>query len=76
MTILETVQNNKIAQAYRQGWLVWLGAHKAAFELAQENMNKLMNGRDELFEELVQKGEAIETGARERVTGFFGRTAE
>ena len=49
---------------------------KYAFELAQNNMNKLMNGRDELFEELVQKGETVEATARDRVNGIFGRTAE
>lgn len=76
MAILEDIQNSQVVRSYRQGYLAWLGAHKAAFELAQDNMNKLINGRDELLEDLVQKGEAVETGARERVNGFFGRTAE
>lgn len=76
MAILEDIQNSQVVRAYRQGYLAWLGAHKAAFELAQSNMNKLMNGRDELFEELVQKGETVEATARDRVNGFFGRTAE
>ena len=76
MAILEDIQNSQVVRSYRKGYLAWLGAHKAAFELAQDNMNKIINGRDELLDDLVQKGEAVETAARERATGFFGRTAE
>ena len=74
MTIMENIQNSAVARNYRQGYLVWLGAHKAAFELAQGGFNKLMNGREELVEELVQKGAAVEETVQSNVNGFFGRT--
>ena len=74
MSILENIQNSTVARNYRQGYLVWLGAHKAVFELAQGGFEKLVNGREELVEELVQKGAAVEETVQSNVSGFFGRT--
>ena len=74
MTILENIQNSTAVRNYRQGYLVWLGAHKAAFELAQGGFNKLVNSREEMVEELVQKGAAMEETVQSNVKGFFGRT--
>ncbi len=73
MALMENIQNSKVVRAYRQGYLAWLGAHKSAFDFAQEGVNKLMNGRDELVEELVQKGEEVEglaQGNMEKVRGY------
>jgi len=74
MSILENIQNSPAVRNYRQGYLVWLGAHKAAFELAQGGIEKIMNSREELVEELVQKGAAVEETVQNNVNGFFGRT--
>jgi polyhydroxyalkanoate synthesis regulator phasin len=60
MAILENIQDSQVVRAYRQGWLAWLGAHKTAFDLAQDGVAKLMNNREKLVEELVQKGENVE----------------
>ncbi|UTW54785.1 phasin family protein [Kordiimonas sp. SCSIO 12610] len=60
MAILENIQDSQVVRAYRQGWLAWLGAHKAAFDFAQDGVEKLMSNREKLVEELVQKGENVE----------------
>lgn len=73
MALMDNIQNSKVVRAYRQGYLAWLGAHKSAFDFAQEGVNKLMNGRDELVEDLVQKGEEVEglaQGNIEKVRGY------
>lgn len=73
MAIMKEVQNSQVVRAYRQGWLAWLGAHKTAFDYAQDGVSKLMNGREELVEELVQKGEEVEglaQGNIEKVRGL------
>jgi len=69
MALLENIQNSSVTRAYRQGWLAWLGAHKAAFELAQDGVGKLINSREQLVEELVEKGEAVEVKAQELAQG-------
>ena len=73
MAIMKEIQNSQVVRAYRQGWLAWLGAHKTAFDYAQDGVSKLMNGREELVEELVQKGEEVEglaQGNMEKVRGL------
>lgn len=72
MAILEEIQNSQVVRAYRQGYLAWLGAHKAAFDMAQDGVQKLMNGREELVEELVQKGEEVETLAQDNIKKVRG----
>jgi polyhydroxyalkanoate synthesis regulator phasin len=67
MVIMENIQNSQVVRAYRQGWLAWLGAHKTAYDLAQDGVQKLMNGREELVDELVQKGEEVETFAQDNI---------
>ncbi len=73
MTAIENIKNSQVVRAYRQGWLAWLGAHKAAFDLAQDGVEKLVNGREELVSELVSKGEAVEEiaqGNLDKVRGY------
>jgi hypothetical protein len=41
MAILENIQNSQVVRAYRQGYLVWLGAHKA--EAVEENVQGKVN---------------------------------
>lgn len=65
MAIMENIQNSQVVRAYRQGWLAWLGAHKTAFDLAQDGVEKLVNSREQLVEELIQKGETVEDMAQE-----------
>lgn len=75
MAILENIQNSQVVRAYRQGYLAWLGAHKAAFDMTQEGISKLMNSREEVVADLVEKGEAVEADVQTRVNGFFGRAS-
>ena len=73
MAIIEEIKNSTAVRVYRQGWLAWLGAHKTAFDYAQDGVSKLVNGREELVEELVQKGEEVEGMAQgniDKVRGY------
>ena len=65
MAILENIQNSKVVRAYRQGYLAWLGANKTAFDFAQDSVSRVLNSRDELVDELVQKGEEVEGYAQD-----------
>lgn len=67
MSALETFKNNQVVRAYRQGWLAWLGANKTAFDFAQDGVTKLMSGREQLLEDLIQKGETVEELAQDNV---------
>lgn len=73
MTVLENIQNSDVVRTYRQGWLAWLGAHKAAFDLANEGVQKIMNERGEVVTGLVEKGEGVETMVQDNVRTFFAR---
>lgn len=67
MTVLDTIKNNQVVRAYRQGWLAWLGANKTAYDMAQDGVTKLMSGREQLLEDLIQKGEVVEGLAQDNV---------
>lgn len=67
MAILENIQNSSVVRTYRQGWLAWLGAQKTAFDFAQDGVEKIMNSREQLVEELVQKGESVEELAQDNI---------
>ena len=67
MAILEDIKKSPVVRAYRQGWLAWLGAHKTAFEFAQDGVQKIKTNREELVKELIEKGEAIELQAQDSV---------
>lgn len=45
----------------RRIWLAGIGAYGKAFDEAQETFSKVSGGTGKIFEELVQKGEVIET---------------
>ncbi len=72
MAIMKDIQNSQVVRAYRQGWLAWLGAHKTAFDFAQDGVSKLMNSREELVEDLVQKGEEVEGLAQDNIEKVRG----
>ena len=67
MAILEDIKKSPVVRAYRQGWLAWLGAHKTAFEFAQDGAQKFKANREQLVKELVEKGEAVEVQAQDGV---------
>lgn len=73
MTVLENIQNSDVVRAYRQGWLAWLGAHKAAFDFANDGVQKMINERGEVVNGLVEKGEGVETMVQDNVRTFFAR---
>lgn len=72
MTVIEDIKNSTAVRIYRQGWLAWLGAHKAAFDLAQDGVNKVISGRQQLVDELVEKGEAVEGLAKDNLEKVRG----
>ncbi|NNC35840.1 MAG: hypothetical protein EX271_01425 [Acidimicrobiales bacterium] len=45
----------------RRIWLAGIGAYGKAFSEAQETLSKVSGGTSKVFDELVQKGEVIET---------------
>ena len=47
--------------AARKIWLAGIGAYGRAFSEAQEGLAKVTKGGGKMFDELVQKGEVIET---------------
>ncbi len=49
-------------------WLAGIGAYGRAFVEARENIEKLNHSTNELFEDLVKRGEEIEDEVRERIT--------
>lgn len=65
MTVMEDIKNSKAVRVYRQGWLAWLGAHKAAFDMAQDGVNKVLASRQQFVDDLVEKGESVEDLAKE-----------
>lgn len=67
MAILEDIKKSPVVRAYRQGWLAWLGAHKTAFEFAQDGAQKFKANREQLVKELIEKGEAVEVQAQDGV---------
>ena len=64
MAILQEIKKSPVVRAYRRGWLAWLGANKAAFELAQDGAEKINSGREQLLNDLIEKGETIEATAK------------
>lgn len=45
----------------RKIWLAGIGAYGKAFSEAQESLSKISKGSSKVFDDLVQKGEVIET---------------
>jgi len=65
MTVMEDIKNSKAVRVYRQGWLAWLGAHKAAFDMAQDGVKQVLASRQQFVDDLVEKGESVEGLAKE-----------
>lgn len=72
MTVMEDIKNSKAVRVYRQGWLTWLGAHKAAFDMAQDSVNKVLASRQQFVDDLVEKGESVEDLAKENFSKVRG----
>ena len=63
------------AEMLRKGWLAYLGLYGAAYERVKPVTEKYVG----VFEDLIAKGETVETNAqevaetvRERASGFYG----
>ncbi len=67
MTILNKINAETVTGAYRKGWLVWLGANQAAFNLAQNRVEKLNAGSQALVNSLIEKGQTVEGQAQTQV---------
>ena len=67
MAILEEIKKSPVVRAYRQGWLAWLGAHKTAFDFAQDGAEKFKSTSEQFLNDLVEKGEAVEVQAQDGV---------
>ncbi|MCB2113375.1 MAG: hypothetical protein R3C42_00555 [Parvularculaceae bacterium] len=76
--VVETKELNPV-EAIRKGWLAYLGAYGLAFERARPAFAKLKTRYADLIEDLVEKGEEVETtakeqfvDARDRAKGVYG----
>ena len=67
MAIAEQIKNSTAVRVYRQGWLSWLGANKAAFDMAQENFTKFTANRENMVNDLILKGEEVEGLAKDQL---------
>ncbi|HAH10452.1 MAG TPA: hypothetical protein DCL48_10160 [Alphaproteobacteria bacterium] len=52
----------------RKIWLAGVGAYGRMFDEAQDRVNRLSNNANEMFEELVERGEQVEDDVRARIT--------
>ncbi len=73
--------NNKSGDTARKIWLAGIGAYGRAFSEVQEGLSKATKGSSKVFDDLVQKGEVLETivthkgkEAFEKVSDKFGDT--
>ncbi len=72
---------NKSTDTARKIWLAGIGAYGRAFSEVQEGLSKASKSTSKVFDELVQKGEVLETvvthkskEAFEKVSDKFGDT--
>ena len=54
-------KKSKTGDTARKIWLAGIGAYGRAFSEVQEGLSKATKGSSKVFEELVQKGEQLET---------------
>ncbi|MDZ7628919.1 MAG: hypothetical protein U5J99_11010 [Parvularculaceae bacterium] len=57
----------KAVEAFRRGWLAYIGAYGVAYDRAKPLFAKLTDRYTELFGEFVAKGEEIEATAKEQI---------
>ncbi len=81
MTKLDTIKGkvNEAEEFARKIWLAGLGAYGKSFDEAQGKYEKLSAEATKVFEELVVKGEALETEAKAKIkskTNVEERVAE
>ncbi|MCF6275009.1 MAG: phasin family protein [Robiginitomaculum sp.] len=76
-----TDKKNKSGDTARKIWLAGIGAYGRAFSEVQEGLSKATKNTAKVFDELVQKGEVLETvvthkskEAFEKVSDKFGDT--
>ena len=60
----------------RKIWLAGIGAYGRAFSEAQEQLAKVSKGSGKLFEELVQKGEVLETVVTHKSKEAYEKVSE
>lgn len=56
-----TDKKNKNTDTARKIWLAGIGAYGRAFSEVQEGLSKASKGTSQVFDDLVQKGEVLET---------------
>ena len=60
-------------EAVRQGWLAYLGAYGLAIERAKPALKTLTEKYNDLFVDLVEKGEEVEATAKEQIVDVRDR---
>lgn len=70
--IAETKEFNA-AEVVRQGWLAYLGAYGLVIERAKPALKTLTEKYNDLFVDLVEKGEEVEATAKEQIVDVRDR---
>ena len=71
-----TDKKNKNTETARKIWLAGIGAYGRAFNEVQEGLSKATKGTSKVFDELVEKGEVLETIVTHKGKEAFDKVSE
>ena len=69
-------KNNKSPDTARKIWLAGIGAYGRAFSEVQEGLSKATKGTSKVFDELVEKGEVLETIVTHKSKEAFDKVSD
>ncbi len=71
-----TDKKNKSGDTARKIWLAGIGAYGRAFSEVQEGLSKATKNTSKVFDELVQKGEVLETVVTHKSKEAFDKVSD
>lgn len=71
-----TDKKNKNTETARKIWLAGIGAYGRAFTEVQEGLSKATKGTSKVFDDLVQKGEVLETVVSHKGKEAFDKVSD
>ncbi len=69
-------KKNKNTETARKIWLAGIGAYGRAFTEVQEGLSKATKGTSKVFDDLVQKGEVLETVVTHKGKEAFDKVSD
>lgn len=76
MTDKKNKSQNKSTDTARKIWLAGIGAYGRAFSEVQEGLSKATKGTSQVFDDLVQKGEVLETVVTHKSKEAFDKMSD